>query len=99
MSNHWLKRPIHQKDWVFAWGQELDAVEDTIVAAEVTVAAAYPGQETTVGKYGEEVEFDGDNVTVWLSGGAAGQTAELTCVITTAGGRVLSAVKRLSVVE
>jgi hypothetical protein len=72
------KDPAAVLDYLFEWSAWLAGDGDTIASHSVTVPSGITmdsSSRTTTA------------VTVWLSGGAVGQTYEIDCHITTAGGR------------
>jgi hypothetical protein len=84
------KDPDAVLDYKFNWATYLTAITDTIVAAE---AEADKGVEI------DSVSFTTTSVTVWASGGDVGETAVLTCRITTLGGRTDDRSVYLKIVE
>ena len=73
MPDTFLKDPNAQLDYKFDWSNWLDTSE-TIQSYTLTV----PSGLTKV-----DESNDDTTVTVWLSGGTAGQTYEVVCRITT----------------
>lgn len=77
-----LKDPNASLDYKFIWYSTEPGVPpwlqptETITTSSVTVP-------TGLIKESEEIVDDGRNVLVWLSGGTAGQTYDVTCHITT----------------
>ena len=76
-----VKDPNARLDYVIDWSAWLDAIGDTITGAEV----ADPPAGLTVTT---PIEFTSSNTTVWIAGGTAGVSYDVTVRITTAGGRV-----------
>lgn len=78
MSEHMLKDPNANLDFSFGWANWLETLE-TITTYELTVPAGLvKGLDSKADKM----------VIVWLSGGTAGTTYNVTCKITTSLGRV-----------
>lgn len=73
------KDPNAVLDFVFDWTPYLKPTQDNIVNA----AASKTGGITI-----DDVSFTTKKVTVWVSGGTVGETAQLTCTITTEDGRI-----------
>ena len=75
-----IKDPDATLDYVINWAAWLGEVSDTIDSAVWDVPAglteAAPSTVTTT------------TTTVWLSGGTVGESYEVRCRITTAGGRI-----------
>jgi hypothetical protein len=72
------KDPAAVLDYLFDWSDWLVGDGDTIASHSVTVPSGITmdsSSRTTTA------------VTVWISGGVVGQTYEIDCHITTAGGR------------
>ena len=82
------KDPSAVLDYVWDWSAWLAG--DTITSHTVTAADGITVDSSTVA--------DGA-VTVWLSGGTARQTYEVTCQIVTAGGRTDDRTSRFHVTE
>jgi hypothetical protein len=80
-----LKDPDANLDYSFNWVDWLAG--DTIASAAVTVTGATKGATTNTTSA----------VTVWISGGTAGQIASVACKITTAGGRIDERTIRLKI--
>lgn len=85
------KDPNEFLDYQLDWSRRLDT-GDTIVAATFSLAEA---AGTTIASQ----SFSGTTAAVWLSGGTAGEEAEILCRIETAGGRVMDQSVRLAIVE
>jgi len=73
-----LKDPSAVLDYVFDWTKEWLATGETITDHTIT-----PDTGITVDS---STESDG-KVTVWLSGGTAGENYKVACLITTSAGR------------
>lgn len=74
----WIKDPNAVLDWVFDWSDWL-AVSETITARTVTVATGLTKDSDSAGT---------ETVTVWLSGGTAGESYSVACRITTSSARI-----------
>ena len=77
LDNQYLKDPSAVLDWLFDWTDWL-ATEETIITHTITADA------------GITVDGSDENagiVTVWLSGGTAGEKYKVACLITTSAGR------------
>jgi hypothetical protein len=81
-------------DWRFSWADWLTD-GDTITTATITDAGDTVEPSITVGA----TTHDDTSVTVWLSGGVAGQLARITCRITTSQGRTDERTLRLYVTD
>ena len=77
LNNQYLKDPSAVLDWVFDWSDWL-ADSETISSHVITVDTGLTKDSST--------ESSG-KVTVWLSGGTAGQNYKVACKIVTSGGR------------
>jgi len=79
-----IKRPNIPKDadavldYIFDWTEWLDYVTDTIASYAIEVDGVVLDSHSQNGKL----------ITVWVSGGTAGETASVTCQITTASSRI-----------
>ena len=73
-----IKDPNAVLDYTFDWTLWLDDVVDAIATKSIVAATGI-----TV----DSSQISGKKVIVWLSGGTAGQKYQVTCRITTAGGR------------
>ena len=73
-----IKDPNAVLDYTFDWTAWLDDVADTIATRQVVVPSGITLDSSSIA---------GKKVIAWLSGGTAGQTYQITCRITTAGGR------------
>lgn len=79
-----IKDPDAVLDYTFDWTAWLDAIGDTISTKSVAVTSGSdPASNIAVASS----TVVGKTVVVWVSGGAAGETASLRCRITTVGGR------------
>ena len=78
LNNQYLKDPSAELDYVFDWSEWL-ATGETITTPVITA-------DTGITVDGSS-ESDG-KVTVWLSGGTAGQNYKVACLITTSAGRI-----------
>lgn len=85
----WTKDPNAVLDYEFNWSKWL-YTGDTIASRVVTVPTGITLDSS--------VPAD-DKVTVWLSGGTAGTKYNVSCRITTTGGRVDERTIRISVAE
>lgn len=74
------KDPSAVLDWIFDWSTWL-ATGETITARTVTVA-------TGLTKDSDAITDASKKVTVWLSGGTAGQSYTVACAITTSSARI-----------
>lgn len=81
-------------DWRFSWADWLTD-GDTITTATVTDTTGTAEPTIVVGT----TTHDDTSVTVWLSGGVAGQLARITCRITTSQGRTDERTLRLYVTD
>lgn len=77
MSLSNLKDPSAVLDWMFDWTDWL-ASGETIISHTITVDTGITNDSST--------EDDG-KVTVWLSGGTAGENYKVACLIETSAGR------------
>lgn len=77
MSLSNLKDPSAVLDWMFDWTDWL-ASGETIISHTITVDTGITNDSST--------EDDG-KVTVWLSGGTAGENYKVACLIETSVGR------------
>lgn len=75
------KDPDSLLDYQFDWSEWLAPDGDAIESHDVIVGAGLT-------KVSSAIDPDGQAVTVWLSGGTAGATYNVTCRITTGGGRI-----------
>lgn len=80
-NNQYLKDPSAILDWVFDWNDTDDhwlASGETIATHTITVDTGLTKDSSTE---------SGGKVTVWLSGGTAGENYKVACLITTSAGR------------
>lgn len=77
MSLSNIKDPSAILDWMFDWSDWL-ASGETIISHTITVDTGITNDSST--------EDDG-KVTVWLSGGTAGENYKVACLIETSAGR------------
>lgn len=85
------KDPNEFLDYQLDWSRRLDAGDAIVDAAfSLTDAAG-----TTIASQ----SFTPTTTTVWLSGGTAGEEAEILCRIETASGRVMDQSVRLAILE
>jgi hypothetical protein len=77
MSLSNIKDPSAVLDWMFDWTDWL-ASGETIISHTITVDTGITNDSST--------EDDG-KVTVWLSGGTAGENYKVACLIVTSAGR------------
>jgi hypothetical protein len=82
------KDPDEFLDYTIDWTDRM-ARSDTIDEANVI----------TVGAEVSNVSVSGNVVTVWLSGGNSGSTANVQCTITTSGGRIMQQTVLLKIVD
>ena len=76
-NNQYLKDPSAILDWAFDWTDWL-ATAETITDHTITADTGITVDSSTE---------DAGKVTVWLSGGTAGQNYKVACKITTSAGR------------
>jgi len=76
-NNQYLKDPSAVLDYVFDWTEWL-ASGETIATHTITVDTGLTKDSSTE---------SGGKVTVWLSGGTAGENYKVACLITTSAGR------------
>ena len=76
-NNQYLKDPSAILDWAFDWTDWLAAAE-TITDHTITADTGLTVDSSTE---------DAGVVTVWLSGGTAGENYKVACLITTSAGR------------
>lgn len=76
------KDPDATLDYTFDWTDWLEPVSDTIVSAQALVNSA----DLIVTK--TDVLGGGTKVVVWLRGGVLDEDYDVTCRITTGGGRI-----------
>lgn len=92
MARSWpAKDPNDVLDYQIDWSRRLDT-GDSIGNAAFSLAV--PAGLTIVSQ-----SFTANSATVWLSGGNAGQTAQILCRISTAGGRQMDITTRLAIAE
>ena len=77
LSNQFIKDPSAVLDWVFDWTDWLAAAE-TIASHDITADTGLTVDSSTE---------DAGLVTVWLSGGIAGENYKVACKIVTSEGR------------
>ena len=77
LDTQYLKDPSAVLDWSFDWTDWL-AIDETIITHTVTADTGI-----TVDSSDEKAGF----VTVWLSGGTAGENYKVACLITTSANR------------
>lgn len=75
------KDPNSVEDFLFGWLERLDG--DTITDHEILLAPAQGAGGLVI----ESSEHNDTTVTAWLSGGVIGTRVDVTCRVTTAGGR------------
>lgn len=73
-----IKDPDAVLDYTIDWAAWLDDISDTITSHTVTAATGLTCSTSTV---------VGKTVIMWLSGGTAGTTYQVTCRVVTTGGR------------
>lgn len=73
------KDPNAVLDFVFDWTPYLNPTQDNIINATANKTGGITIDATS---------FTTKKVTVWVSGGTVGETAKLTCTITTEAGRI-----------
>ena len=84
LSNEYLKDPSAVLDWVYNWndssGGKTPWLEtgETIFSFVITADSGITVDNSTE---------SGGKITVWLSGGTAGQNYKVACLITTSAGR------------
>lgn len=84
------KDPDAVVDFTFDWTAWLAAVSDSIDTIDVTVPAGITKDSQT---------NDANTVTVWLSGGTAGESYDILCEIVTAGARTDQRTMQVNVLE
>lgn len=89
MSLSNIKDPSAVLDWMFDWSDWL-ASGETIISHTITVDTGITNDSST--------EDDG-KVTVWLSGGTAGENYKVACLVTTSAGRTDERTIWIKVVE
>ena len=94
MSVNFIKDADADLDWVFDWSDWL-ATGETIAAETITVDA---GLTLGTGVKAPSSSTDG-KVTFWLSGGAAGTTYKVACLIETNASREDERTIRVKVLE
>ena len=80
-NNRFLKDPSAVLDWVFDWNDSTNpwlATGETITDHTITADTGITVDSST--------ESDG-KVTVWLSGGTAGENYKVACLVKTSAGR------------
>ena len=77
LDNQYLKDPSAVLDWAFDWTDWL-ATSETITSHTITADPGIVVDSSTE---------NAGKVTVWLSGGTAGEWYEIACLITTSAGR------------
>jgi len=77
MSLSNIKDPSAVLDWMFDWSDWL-ASGETIIDHTITVDTGITNDSSTE---------DAGKVTVWLSGGTAGENYKVACLIETSAGR------------
>lgn len=84
LSNQYLKDPSAVLDWAYNWNDSSGgkipwlATGETITNFVITADSGITVDSSTE---------SGGKVTVWLSGGTAGQNYKVACLITTSAGR------------
>lgn len=73
-----VKDPDAVLDYTFDWTAWLDDVADSIATRQVIVPTGITLNSSAIA---------GKKVIAWIAGGTAGQKYQVTCRITTAGGR------------
>ena len=89
LDNQYLKDPSAVLDWAFDWTDWL-ATSETIANHTITADTGL--------KVDSSAENNG-KITVWLSGGTAGQNYKVACKITTSAGRTDERTIWIKVVE
>jgi hypothetical protein len=84
------KDPTDVKDYTVSWAAEMAARSDTIATSVFTAP---------VGITIDSQSNSTTTSTVWLSGGTADNSYEITCTVVTAGGRTLQRSVSLRVVN
>lgn len=77
LDTKYLKDPSAVLDWMFDWTDWLSSGE-TITGHTITVDTGITNDSSTE---------DAGKVTVWLSGGTAGENYKVACLIETSAGR------------
>lgn len=77
MAQRFIKDPDETLDYVFDWSSWIgsDTVSSYVIDEETGITLDSDSNDT-------------DSVTVWLSGGTAGESYDVACEVTTAAGRV-----------
>jgi len=78
MSDKFIKDPSAVLDWMFDWSEEWLATGETITDHTITADTGITVDSSTE---------DAGKVTVWLSGGTAGENYKVACLIETSAGR------------
>ena len=84
LDNQYLKDPSAKLDWAYNWNDSSGGKTPWLAAGE-TITTFVIAADTGIAVDGSS-ELDG-KVTVWLSGGTAGQNYKVACLITTSAGR------------
>lgn len=77
MMTTWVKDSDAVLDWQYDWSSWLETgetIDSYVITAETDITAANDSET-------------GGKVTVWLSGGTAGENYDVACRITTSAGR------------
>lgn len=81
-----VKDPDAVLDYTFDWTDYLADIGDTILDASVILASGIALDTAGHGPNG--FTFTSQKVIVWISGGTVGSKYQVTCRITTTGGRI-----------
>lgn len=84
LSNEYLKDPSAVLDWAYNWNDSSGGKTPWLATGE-TILSFVITADTGIIVDGS-TQLDG-KVTVWLSGGMAGQNYKVACLITTSAGR------------
>ena len=92
LSNEYLKDPSAVLDWAYNWNDSSGGKTPWLATGETIAIDPDTGQKmiTITADSGITVDSStesGGKVTVWLSGGTAGQNYKVACLITTSAGR------------
>lgn len=87
-SNYFIKDPDATLDYKFDWAASTNGSGDSDwLASGETIDSHTVTVESGLTKDSDSATDDDTSVTVWLSGGSAGETYLVGCEITTSSGR------------
>ncbi len=84
LDNQYLKDPSAVLDWAYNWNDSSGGKTPWLATGEIIDSFVITADSGIT--VDSSTELDG-KVTVWLSGGTAGQNYKVACLITTSAGR------------